>query len=566
MVATISALRSSVQQRRRVDLWRVGMIATGALVALPIVAIFFVALFPQENIWGHLSSTVLPRYVSNTVWLLVGVGVGVTLLGLTSAWLVTIYDFPLRRVLEWSLLLPLAVPAYVVAYVYTDLLEYSGLLQSTLRQIFDWQSRRDYWFPEIRSLTGAATMMSLVLYPYVYMLCRAAFLELSPSLLDSARILGMGPLRMLASVVIPVIRPALLLGVSLALMEALNDFGTVDFFAVQTLSAGLYDTWLNMNNLGGAAQIAMVMLFFVALLLAAERISRHRQRYFQSGDRMRSLERIELNGKRRLMATVACLLPVVLGFILPALVLLRYAIVYFDESWTPQFKSQIFNSLALSGTAAIAATLLATIVAYSGRLYTDRLSKSITLVSMLGYAMPGVVLALGLLVAFGSFDRSIDNLSRSIFDVPTGLILSGGIFAVICAYVIRFLAISVTSVESSMSRITPSMELAARSLGFSTMRTLLKVHLPLLRTGLLTALLVVFVDCMKELPATLILRPFNFDTLAVGVYHQAGDEMIERASLGALMIVLSGVVPVILLTRAIQSRPRPGQRASPDAY
>lgn len=535
-------------------MWRLGMIATGLLVALPIVAVFFVALFPEENIWVHLSTTVLPRYVSNTVWLLAGVGIGVTMLGLVSAWLVTAYDFPLRRILEWSLLLPLAVPAYVVAYVYTDLLEYSGLLQSTLRQLFDWQSRRDYWFPEIRSLAGAATVMSLVLYPYVYMLCRAAFLELSPSLLDSARVLGMGPVRLLMSVVIPVIRPALLLGVSLALMEALNDFGTVDFFAVQTLSAGLYDTWLNMNNLGGAAQIAIVMLFFVALLLAAERISRHRQRFFQSDDRMRSLDRINLTGKRGLLATLACLLPVLLGFILPALVLLRYAIVYFDESWTADFKSQIFNSLMLSSSAAITAAVLATVVTYSGRIYTDKLSKSITVISMLGYAMPGVVLALGLLVAFGSFDRTIDNFSRSVFDTSTGLILSGGVFAVVCAYVIRFLAISVTSVESSMSRITPSMELAARSLGFSKTRTLLKVHLPLLRTGLLTAVLVVFVDCMKELPATLILRPFNFDTLAVGVYHQAGDEMIERASLGALMIVLSGVLPVILLTRAIQGK------------
>lgn len=556
MAITVSELEArSFQRRRKPDFWRIGLIVTGALVALPIVAIIFVAFFPEENIWGHLSSTVLPRYVKNTALLLIGVGIGVTLLGLVTAWVVTAYEFPGRRALEWCLLLPLAVPAYVVAYVYTDLLEFSGPVQSTLRALFDWQSRRDYWFPDIRSLPGAVAMMSLVLYPYVYMLCRAAFLELSPSLLDSARILGMRPRRMFIAVVVPVIRPALLLGTSLALMEALNDYGTVDFFAVQTLSTGLYDTWLNMNNLGGAAQIAIVMLFFVALLLAAERISRHRQRYFQSNDRSKSMQRTTLTGNRRWIANAICLIPVLLGFILPAIVLLRYAIIYFDVSWTPQFKAQITNSLTLSFIAALTATALAVVVSYSGRLFNDKFARSIRLISMLGYAMPGVVLALGLIVAFGAFDRTINNVGESLFGARAGLVFSGGIFAVVCAYVIRFLAISVTSVESSMSRITPSMELAARSLGFGTTRTLFKIHLPLLKTGLLTALLVVFVDCMKELPATLILRPFNYDTLAVGVYQQAGDEMIERAALGALVIVLSGVLPVIFLTRVMSGRP-----------
>jgi len=542
--------------RRRIwDLWRIGLLATGALVALPIFAIVIVALHPDENVWTHLSETVLPRYIINTILLLLGVGFGVTLLGLTTAWLVTTCEFPLRSLLEWCLLLPLAVPAYVIAYVYTDLLEFSGPVQSSLRFIFDWQTRRDYWFPDIRSLPGAVLMMSLVLYPYVYMLCRAAFLELSPNLLDTGRILGMRPVRLFTSIIMPVIRPALVLGIALALMEALNDFGTVDFFAVQTLSAGLYDTWLNMRNLGGAAQIALIMLSFVAVLLVVERVSRRKQRYFQSTDRIRGIERVSLSHRRRWLATAFCLLPVVLGFAIPALILGQYAITYFDVSWTSEFRSQTINSLKVSSTAAIVATTLAVVVSYGGRLWADGFSKSIQLISMLGYAMPGVVLALGLIVAYGAFDRNLDLFSRNVFGVSTGLLLSGSIFAVVSAYVIRFLAISVTSVESSMSRITPSMELAARTLGFGTWRTLIKVHLPLLRPGLLTALLVVFVDCMKELPATLLLRPFNFDTLAVGVYHQAGDEMIERASLGALVIVAAGVIPIIVLTRAIRTRP-----------
>jgi len=541
-------------RRRRWDYWRVGLLATALLVAIPIIAIFAVALNPEENVWTHLSETVLPRYIRNTIVLLLGVGIGVTLLGLTTAWLVSTCEFPLRGTFEWCLLLPLAVPAYVIAYVYTDLLEFSGPVQSSLRLIFDWQTRRDYWFPDIRSMSGAVLMMSLVLYPYVYMLCRAAFLELSPNLLDSGRILGMRPLRLFTRVIMPVIRPALALGIALALMEALNDFGTVDFFAVQTLSAGLYDTWLNMGNLGGAAQIALVMLSFVAILLIVERVSRRRQRYFQSTDRVRGISRVTLSGRRRWLATAFCLLPVILGFLVPAIVLAQYAFIYFEVSWTPEFRSQTINSLTVSSIAAIVATALAVVVSYGGRLWADRFSRFVQLISMLGYAMPGVVLALGLIVAYGAIDRNVDLLSRSVFGISTGLLLSGSIFAVVSAYVIRFLAISVTSVESSMSRITPSMELAARSLGFGTIRTLIMVHLPLLRPGLLTALLVVFVDCMKELPATLLLRPFNFDTLAVGVYHQAGDEMIERASLGALVIVAAGVIPIIVLTRAIRSR------------
>lgn len=542
---------------KRVDAWRVGLTLIGMLVALPIIAIAVLSLFPEENIWQHLSSTVLPRYVVTTITLLIGVGIGVCLLGVPSAWLVSTCEFPGRRVFQWLLLLPLAIPAFVIAYVYTDLLEYAGPVQTAMRTLFDWQRPSDYWFPQIRSVGGAIAMLSLVLYPYVYMLCRAAFIELSPNLLDAARVMGMPPWRVFFRVVLPIIRPALAIGVSLSLMEALNDFGTVDYFAVQTLTAGLYDTWLNMNNLGGAAQIACVMLLFVLILIGTERISRRRQRYFQSYRGSRTASRTQLRGFHSGLAFLLCLLPSLFGFVLPALILLRYAFQQFESSYTAAFRAQTLNSLLVSLTATAATLILAIIIAYGQRLRDDRWSRAMLQISGLGYAMPGVVLALGLLVPFSAFDNSVDAFMRATFGVSTGLVLSGSVFAVTCAYVVRFLAISTGAVGASLARVTPSMDMAARSLGYGPVRTLARFHLPLMRGGLITALVVVFVDCMKELPATLILRPLNFDTLAVGVYFLANDEMIEHAALGALVIVLVGILPVLLLTSTMQPSGKP---------
>jgi len=522
------------------------------IVALPVLSVFYLALFPDENIWSHLASTVLPVYVITTIELVVGVSLLSILAGVGSAWLVTLCRFPGRRLFEWALLLPFAVPAYVIAYVYTDLLEFAGPVQGALRALFGWETVRDYWFPEIRSLGGAILMLSLVLYPYIYLLARAAFLEQSVSLRDASRLLGCNAWQSFWRISLPIARPAIAVGVSLVSMETINDFGTVDFFAVKSLTAGIYDTWLNMYNLGGAAQIASLMLIFVVMLITLERRARERQKQFHSADRFSALEPYHLQGWRAAAATLFCLLPVVCGFVIPCGLLAWYASGYLDQLGSEDFLGYAGHSFMLSLTAAVASIVIAVVLAYSRRLYSERRSLQFAVrFSSLGYAMPGAVLALGVIIPLAAFDNGVDAFMRRHFDISTGLLLSGTTFAIILAYVVRFLAVSTGAVDSSLSKVTPSMDMASRSLGQSASGTLLRVHLPLIRGGLLTALLVVFVDCMKELPATLILRPFNYDTLATFVYQYASDEMLEKCSLAALLIVLVGVLPVILLSRSI---------------
>jgi len=533
--------------------WFVSASFVAFMVGLPIVAVFYLALYPEENIWPHLASTVLPGYISSTLILMFGVGSLSLFMGVGSAWLVTMCKFPGRKVLEWALLLPFAVPAYVIAYVYTDLLEYAGLVQGGLRELFGWYSSKDYWFPEIRSMGGAITMMSLVLYPYVYLMTRSAFLEQSMSLFSVSRNLGHTPLQSFFRISLPVARPAIAVGLSLVLMETLNDFGTVDFFAVRTLTAGLYDTWLNMGNIGGAAQIASLMLIFVVTLIYMERFSRRKQKQFESKNQGHALEQFQLTGLRAAAALFFCALPVIAGFLVPITVLGYYAYHYFEVSWTNNFLNHALNSFTLSVIAAITTIVLGVMLAYSKRLNSRGITRFLVRFSGLGYAMPGAVLAVGIIVPFAAFDNAIDDIFRQHFGLSTGLLLSGTTFAIIFAYTVRFLAVSAGSVESSLAKVTPSMDMASRSLGHNNLSTLFRVHLPVIRGGILTAALIVFVDCMKELPATLILRPFNFETLATHVYQFASDELLEQSALAALIIVLVGIIPVIFLSKSISS-------------
>jgi len=484
--------------------------------------------------------------------LMVGVAVGTLAIGVSSAWLVTHYEFPGRSLFNWALLLPFAVPAYVIAYVYTDLLEYAGPVQSSLRQLFGWKLANEYWFPTIRSLPGAIAMLTLVLYPYVYLLARSAFLEQSASVLEAARALGGSSHQRFLKVALPMARPAIIVGLAMALMETLNDFGTVDYFAVRTLTSGLYDVWLGMNNLGGGAQIASLLLIFVMMLLGMEKISRrHRENYQPTATRFRPLSRQRLRRSQALGACLLCLLPILLGFLIPAWVLVDYAIEYFDRSWNDDFRTIAMHSVLLSATAAIAAVLVGILLSYSQRLHPTRVLRTSINISSLGYAVPGAVLAIGVIIPFAAFDNALDAFLRKHFDVSTGLLLSGTVFALVFAYTVRFLAVAYGSVDASMRKISPHMDDVARSLGHSSATILRRVHLPLMRSGVLTAALVVFVDCMKELPATLVLRPFNFDTLATHVYQFASDELIGQAALSALLIVVVGLAPVILLTVTI---------------
>ncbi len=482
---------------------------------------------------------------------MLGVGVSVLLTGVSTAYLVSHFEFPLRRYFEWMLLLPLAIPAYVIAYLYTDLLEFAGPVQQAIRHIFDWQLARDYWFPNVRSMGGAIAMMGLVLYPYVFLMARTSFLEQSPYLQDVSRLMGKSRLQTFLFVSLPIARPAISVGVALALMETMNDFGTVDFFAVHTLTAGLFDVWLNMNNLGGAAQIAMTMLGFVLILLGLEYSARRRVGFYQKSGQFSERPRIRLTGGKRWLAFAVCFFPVMLGFFVPVGLLVNYSIHYFSRSWTPEFRIYAFNSFYISAIAAFICCAIAVTISYTRRIEQKRWVKIVSRTASLGYAVPGAVLAVGVVIPLASFDNAIDGFLRTNFGVSSGLIFSGTVFALIITYVIRFLAISIGSIESSFSKIPTSIDMASRTLGHPPLRSLRLHHLPLIKSGIFTAGLIVFVDCMKELPVTLLLRPFNFETLATHVYLFASDEMIGESALGSLAIVLTGLIPVIVLSQTI---------------
>ncbi|MBT5111434.1 MAG: iron ABC transporter permease [Rhodospirillaceae bacterium] len=540
------------------DGWTISTVLIAVLAMAPIAAVIYLAFTPSDNIWPHLAATVLPDYIATTLTLMVGVGVGTLIIGVGAAWLVTMCRFPGRRMFEWGMLLPMAMPAYIIAYVYTDILEYSGPVQAMLRDMFGWSGKRDYWFPEIRSVGGAISMMTLVLYPYVYLLSRAAFLEQSVAMFEAGRSLGRGPWRSFFTIAVPLARPGIVIGVSLVLMEALNDYGTVDFFAVNTFSLGIFDVWMNMNNVGGAAQLATVMLLFVALLVFLERGARRSRRYHNTSSKYQALPGFQLVGARGWLATAGCLTPVLLGFVLPTLVLLVYARQHYDSELTFEVLQHAANSVKLSVLAGAIAVVVAIVMAYSARIKVSRVLLFASRIAAMGYAVPGAVLAVGVLIVLGNLDNSVDAFARRNFGISTGLIFSGTIVAVTFGYLVRFLALSLGTVEASLGKITPNMDGASRSLGRGAFGTLRYVHLPLIRGSVLTAVLLVFVDCMKELPMTVILRPFNFQTLATFVHQYASDEQLGDAALAALSIVGVGVLPVIVLSLTI-ARSRPGQ-------
>jgi iron(III) transport system permease protein len=547
--------------RFRFDIWTAGACGIAFIVALPVLTVLGLAFFPTENIWPHLWETVLPGYVLTTIELLSGAAVGTMLIGVSSAWLITMCNFPGRRIFEWALVLPLAMPAYVVAYVYTDILEFAGPVQAMLRDIFGWTSARDYWFPEIRSLGGAVVVMTMTLYPYVYLLARSAFLEQSSGIAEAARTLGCSPWAAFRRVSLPMARPSIVVGVSLVLMETLNDFGTVDFFAVQTLTTGMFNVWLVMNNTGGGAQIAVVMLIFVVFLLVAERAARRRRGYHDTTTRPGRTVRFELRGQRKTLAVLLCSIPILIGFVIPAALLVSYAVEFYGVSLNNRFPQAAFNSILLAALAAAAAVVIGLFLAYAVRLRKSATLRNLARFASLGYAVPGAVLAIGILFPFGAFDNAVDSFMRGTFGISTGLILSGTIVAILFAYVVRFLALAYGTLEAGLGRVTPHMDDAARTLNHGPAQALIKVNLPIIRGSIMTAAILIFVDCMKELPATLLLRPFNFDTLATYVYQFASDELLEECALGAVTIVAAGVIPVILLTR-VMGRDRPDQEIS----
>ncbi len=536
--------------------WRAGALLVSSLLLLPIAAITFLALAPSENIWPHLVATVLPDYLLQTALLMTGVGALTFLMGTSAGWLITMYRFPGRKVMQWLLLLPLAMPTYIIAYTYVDVFEYAGPFQTAIREIAGWRSKTDYWFPDIRSLGGAIFVMSLVLYPYVFITARASFMRQSVCHLEVARTLGRTPAGVFFTVALPLARPAIAVGVSLAMMECLNDIGAVEHFGVRTLTLGIYSTWLGRGNLGGAAQIALVMFVFVIALLWLERTGRKNQSFYHTTTHEHPLSRTRLVGWRGWAATVFCLLPVTLGFFIPGGVLTSFAVTRFADAATPEFSHAVLNTLTLAGIAAAIAVLAGLFLAYANRLAGNAMVRMAVRMASVGYAVPGTVLGIGILVPLTATDNALSRFAQETFGISTGLILSGSIAAITFGYVVRFLAISHGNLETGLQRVTPSLAAAARTLGRSPTGALKDVHLPLIRPALMSAALLVFVDCMKELPATLILRPFNFETLSTMVYTLASLDQLEDSALAALTIVASGIIPVIILSRTMRGRKR----------
>ena len=536
----------------KADIWRWSVLIPALLLAMPVLVIFGSVFSPDVEVWRHLRQTVLADYIINSLLLAFGTGAGALLIGTGTAWLVSQYQFVGRRLLQWLLLLPLAMPAYIIAYTYTGMLDFAGPVQGWLRESFGW-AYGDYWFPEIRSLSGAILMLSLVLYPYVYMLARNAFREQSGSMLEASRTLGFSPRQHFWKVALPLARPALLTGAALAMMEAFADYGTVQYFGIATFTTGIFRTWFGMGSQGGAAQLAALLSSFVLVLLVLEQWSRRKIRYFFQGQRQQISPLRQLPMPRQLLVALICLLPVLLGFIVPASQLASWALPNWLVLLTPDFGWLIWNSFSLAAVAAILSVMLALLFGYASRLRRDPLVRLPVPLAALGYAIPGTVIAIGVMIPLAWLDRNIDLLAEQWFDIRTGLLLSGTLFALLLAYSVRFLAVSLHSVEAGLERIKPSMDNAARSLGASPLQVLHRVHVPLLRGSVLTALMLVFVDVLKELPATLILRPFNFNTLAVRTYELASDERLADAALPALAIVCVSIIPVILLSRTLDA-------------
>jgi iron(III) transport system permease protein len=536
--------------------WHLPALATTALVLLPLLAIVLTSLGGSGSTWPHLAQTVLPGAALQTFALLAAV-TGLSLcVAAPAAWLVTAYDFPGSGVLRWALILPLAIPTYIMAYVYAELLDFPGPLQTLLRDMTGWQSRRDYWFPEIRSFWGAVFILSLALYPYVFLAARAAFRLQSASVIDAARTLGRSGYAIFFRAALPLARPALAAGLMLVAMECLNDIGAVQFLGIRTLTASIYDTWLHRSDMAGAAQLSLVLLGFIITLLLLERAMRGGRRYAASTRSPAAFTARRLAGGKAFAASFLCFVPVLAGFILPVAFLLEKAPVFFTQALDAGFAAALGNSLLLASLAGIFTVAAALLLAGAQRLAHS--ARFLSRLATTGYAVPGTIIALGIMAPLAAFDNAIDAVMRERFGVPTGLIFSGSLFALVFAYGVRFLAVAFNILDAGYQKLSPNLDAAAQALGSGTFRVFARIHVPLLRPALFAALLTVFVDSLKELPATLLLRPFNFETLATATYSLASLEQINQSSPFALAIVAAGLLPVLLLSRLPDGQKRRG--------
>ena len=529
--------------------WSASALLISAFILLPIVSVIFLAVFPTDNIWPHLMATTLPRYISTTILLMISVGTLAGIIGTVTAWLVVRYSFTGSIWLQWALLMPLAIPGYVGAYALVDLLEYAGPVQSILRETFGWSSSQDYWFPEIRSFGAAVFVLSLSLYPYVYLLTRVAFRDQASSVEEVARSLGAPPFERFFKISLPLARPAVAAGVAIVMMETVNDFGTVDYFAVQTLTTGIFSVWLQSSNVGGAAQLACVVLTIVILLVSLEKLSRRRMQFFNMSSKQKKVKKIRVHGAINILAFLCCFVPVLLGFALPLVVLAEHSMssphLFLDKALIDATWNTVFT-----GTIAAAFTVFLSIFMVFGmKSMKGKLPKITMPITTIGYAVPGAVLGVGILIPLAALDNAMADAIYFITDIDLGLIFTGTSFAIILAYIVRFFAIGQSATEAALGRISPNLEHAARSLGKNRASILNKIYLPIIKGSLGSAMLLVFVDCVKELPATLLLRPFNFDTLSTRVHEQASLEDLANAAPAAIYISLVGLCAVVLLAR-----------------
>jgi iron(III) transport system permease protein len=529
------------------------------VVAAPVAAVFAFVGRPTEGLWTHLVHTLLIEYVQNTLLLGIGVGLATIVIGAGCAWLVVMCDFPGRRSLDWALVLPLAMPAYVLAYAYTDFLQFTGPVQGLIRTLTGW-GWEDYWFPPIHSVGGAGFVLSMALYPYVYVLARAAFLDQSVCALEVSRTLGCSPWGAFLRVGLPLARPAIATGAGFVVMETLADFGAVKYFEVQTFTTGIYRAWFAYGNPAAAAQLASLLLLAVFAVLLLERWSRGRRHYAHTSARYRELRPMPLRGIRAVAAMLSCFLPLAFGFAIPAIVLVTMAMQSSEPVTLSRLAHLIGNTVEIGALASVLAVAAGLLAVYALKRDGRALSHGLMRVALLGYATPGVVIAVGILIAIGGFDAAVDGAARSLFGISTGLVLAGTIAAVLYGCLVRFFAVAYSPLDAGLARVKRSYEDAARTLGTSPGGILARIHLPLMRGSVLSALLLVFVEVLKELPATMILRPFNFDTLAIEAFQLATTERLDAAAVPALIIVAVGLIPVLVLCRTIR-RSRPGSTA-----
>ncbi len=549
---TLAELRSRYAPRLRVSFtpWTVATLVAVALVLLPLVSIFVGVLGDSSETWRHLASTVLTDYIRNSTLLVLGVGFLTLVIGVSTAWLTTTCDFPGRRLFEWGLVLPLAIPTYILAFTYAEILDHGGWVQQTLQLWFE-PAATARLRTGLMSLPGATVILSLVLYPYVYLITRASFLKQSGGILESSRILGKSAWETFFRVALPMARPAVVAGVTLVLMEVLNEYGAVRHFGVSTFTTGIFRAWFSLGDAPAAVRLSGLLLVLTFALILVERAQRGRARYDHAAGRVRPAVRYPLRGWRGGAALLACLLPFLFGFLIPLVQLSAWAIQVAPEALDRRFLTLALNSFGLALAASILAVGVALLIVYSVRLTPTPLLTLASRTSVLGYSIPGAVIAVGILIPFIWVDRRLGVLAGRWFDVSPGLILTGTVAALLFAYVVRFLAVALNPVDSGFERICGKLDENARSLGSPPLRTLFRVDIPLLKGVLLSAGLLVFVDVLKELPLTLILRPFDFDTLATNAFQLASDELVARSALPALLIIFTGMAPVLLLSRLI---------------